>query len=283
MITSRQFMSSVRLALSFFALGAVWSTQAATTNVAVAQAGATFSPASVSINVNDSVTWNWVGSFHSSTSASALWDSGIQNAGFTFTFTFTNAADYPYFCTPHQFIGMTGLVHVAGAALPRPAVTITNPPNNAIFSEPWSGVIQATASETGGSITNVQFMLDATILGDVATPPYSIGVTNVAAGPHTLGATATDASGTSTNATIAISVVTPVPVILSDPHFISPTQFRFTYSANPGLRYVIERSADLSSFTPVATNTAAGSSVPVTDSVPFDGQNFYRVARLPNP
>ena len=285
MSTRHYFIPSLKLALCIAGLATAWGVQAANTNVTVGPNVAifTFSPASVSINVNDSVTWNWATGLHSSTSATTLWDSGLQNAGFTLTYTFTGAGDYPYFCSPHQAFGMTGLVHVTGGAVPTPTVTITNPPDNATFAEPWSGFIQATASESGGSITNVQFMLDATILGNAASPPYSIGVTNVSAGAHTLRATATDLSGVSTNSTVSISVVTPVQVILSNPHFVSPTEFQFTHSANAGLRYVVERSSDLASFVSIATNTAAGSNVLVTDGVSLSGKNFYRVARLPNP
>jgi plastocyanin len=258
--------------------------RAGNTNVTVGPAGATltFSPSVVSIHVNDSVTWNWASGLHTSTSAAGLWNTAWLNTGATFSFTFTNAGDYPYFCVPHHSFNMTGEVQVV-AGPPVPTVAITNPPNNATFAAPWSGTIQATAAETGGSITNVQFLLDATVLGNVANPPYNMNVSSVLAGSHTLSAVATDNSGVSTNASITVSVVTPVPVVLSGFGFASPTEFQFMYSANPGLRYVVERSSDLATFVPILTNTAAGSSVSFSDTVPVGGQNFYRVARQSNP
>jgi len=78
-------------------------------------------------------------------------------------------------------------------------------------------------------------------------------------------------------------VVTPVSIVVSDPQQLPPSQFRFTYTANPGLRYAVERSAILTNFVGLLTNTATGSSVTFTDSVAGGSQNFYRVGRLPNP
>jgi len=39
-------------------------------------------------------------------------DSGFLEPGDTFTFTFTEAGTYPYFCLPHPF--MTGTITVTG-------------------------------------------------------------------------------------------------------------------------------------------------------------------------
>src|SRR5262245_12258969 len=50
-----------------------------------------FSPATVNIRVNDSVRSTWVGSPHSATSDTGLWDSGVMGAGASFTRVFTSA------------------------------------------------------------------------------------------------------------------------------------------------------------------------------------------------
>jgi len=167
-----------------------------------------------------------------------------------------------------------------------PTVSITNPVSGATFAAPWTGAIQATASDSDGSVTNVQFFRDSTSLGNVASPPFSVTVTNVAAGTYTLSAVAKDNRGaTNTSAGVTVSVVTPASVVLVNPERLSATQFRITYSANAGLRYVVERSASLTSinFVGLNTNIAAGSSVTFTDSTATASQNFYRVGRLPNP
>ena len=103
---------------------------AAIVQVSVGDGGFNFSPQSVSIQVGDTVQWNWIGNGHSTTSEHSggpdgLWDSGVQNSGFTFVHTFSAAGSFPYFCTPHGgCCGMTGTVNVAS---PTPTPTPTPP------------------------------------------------------------------------------------------------------------------------------------------------------------
>src|SRR5215470_8630929 len=116
--------------------------QAAQTNVTVASFA--FNPSSVTINVNDSVRWVWTGDVHSTTSTSSLWDSGLHNTGFTFTNVFASAGNFPYFCTQHTFMQGSVTVNSATANHP-PSVSITNPPNAAVFSAPANVTLIATA------------------------------------------------------------------------------------------------------------------------------------------
>jgi hypothetical protein len=60
------------------------------------------------------------------------------------------------------------------------------------------------------------------------------------------------------------------------------TQSVFSYSANVGLRYAVERGATLSNWTAIRSNTANVNPMTVTDFA-TNGMNFYRVRRLPNP
>jgi len=70
-----------------------------------------FSPSSVAINLGDTVRWTNQGSIsHSSTSDSALWDSGLLSPGQQFQHTFNAVGSFPYHCTPHPF--MVGTVAV---------------------------------------------------------------------------------------------------------------------------------------------------------------------------
>jgi len=256
-----------------------WSAGAATTNVVIKDFA--FSPPSVSINVNDSVNWNWTGNSHTTTSSTGLWDSGVHNAGASFTHTFGTAGNFPYFCAVHTF--MLGSVTVSSGNLP-PAVTITNPAPGAVFAAPWTGIIQATASDSDGNVSAVEFFRNSVSLGIVSNSPYNLAVTNVAAGAYVLKAVATDNSGaTNTSAGVSISVVGPVPITISDPVSVSGTQFRLTYTANAGLKYVVERSSTLANFSGISTNVATASSVNFTDNAAIGVQNFYRVGRLPNP
>src|SRR4029077_9229220 len=75
---------------------------AATVQVQVAPNGSLiFSPASVSIQPGDTVEWIWKSSGHSTTSGTpgtpnGLWDSGVQNGGFTFFHSFPTSVSSPF-------------------------------------------------------------------------------------------------------------------------------------------------------------------------------------------
>jgi len=70
----------------------------------------TFTPATVSIKVGESVTWqNFSGTKHTTTSDQFDWDQTVDN-GQSFTRTFTTAGSFPYHCNIHP--GMRGTVVV---------------------------------------------------------------------------------------------------------------------------------------------------------------------------
>jgi plastocyanin len=260
---------------------------------AIGNAADVFMPATNNINLNDQVVWVWEGSFHSSTSGAAttnsimpngLWDSGINNPPHSFTNKFTAAGSFPYFCVNHFNKGMIGLINVAAADVP-PTISITNPPDGATLSAPAAFTLAAPASDADGTVTNVQFFQGATSLGNMATSPYSVPVNDLAAADYTFSAVATDNAGlTATNA-ITIHVVTVVPIVLSAPQLLSPTDFRFDYTANPGLSYIIQRAVDLGSgnWTALSTNVATGSPMLFDDTAVSGSRAFYRVVLLPNP
>jgi FtsP/CotA-like multicopper oxidase with cupredoxin domain len=77
-----------------------------------------FFPKTLMVSAGQTVTWNWEADNHSTTSDTAVWDSGVQNHPHTFTHTFT-AADsgktFPYFCLIHGGkggVGMSGSIMV---------------------------------------------------------------------------------------------------------------------------------------------------------------------------
>jgi plastocyanin len=76
--------------------------------------GMTFNPATITINAGQTVTWDWVGSNHSTTSDTSIWDSGVHNAGFSFVQNFPAAGSFPYHCVIHGSpgAGMHGTVIV---------------------------------------------------------------------------------------------------------------------------------------------------------------------------
>ncbi len=88
-----------------------------------------------------------------------------------------------------------------------PSVAITSPANNSIFQTPISITLNASASDSDGVITLVEFFASGTKLGEDGTTPYSFTWNNVPAGSYVLTARATDSSGLlSTSAPITINV-----------------------------------------------------------------------------
>ncbi len=92
-----------------------------------------------------------------------------------------------------------------------PTVNITSPANGASFDPPANITINATASDSDGFLSKVDFFADNTIIGTAIAMPYSVTWTNASGGPHVLTARATDNSGNTTvSAPINISVTGPV-------------------------------------------------------------------------
>lgn len=107
--------------------------RAATVHVTVGGAGPFFDPDDVTIQVGDTVEWDWDtgDSFpHTATSGSSgnpdgMFDSGAHSSPYTFSFTFQNAGNFDYFCIPHFDMGMVGVVHVSGATTPSTLANIS--------------------------------------------------------------------------------------------------------------------------------------------------------------
>jgi hypothetical protein len=90
-----------------------------------------------------------------------------------------------------------------------PMVTITNPVNGAVFPPPATIALAASATDSDGTVTKVEFFEGATKLGETTTSPYSLVWSNVPAGGYVLTARAIDnANATSTSSAVAITVGT---------------------------------------------------------------------------
>jgi len=79
----------------------------------VVMGASSFSPASKTIAAGTTITWkNTSGIAHTSTSNTGVWDTGNIAAGASKTTTFNTPGTYPYHCTYHQAMGMTGTIIV---------------------------------------------------------------------------------------------------------------------------------------------------------------------------
>src|SRR5262249_24925630 len=86
-----------------------------------------------------------------------------------------------------------------------PSVAITSPGNGASFIAPATITIQAAASDSDGSVTNVQFFDGATSLGNVSSSPFNLSV-SLAVGPHALTAVASDNLGATKGTPLPVTV-----------------------------------------------------------------------------
>jgi hypothetical protein len=167
-----------------------------------------------------------------------------------------------------------------------PTVSITAPTNGSTFTAPAHVDLAATATVSGGTVTNVAFFNNHTnLLGSVKITPFNLTASNLTAGIYALSAVATAAGVSGTSAVVNITVMSPLT--LTSPT-LSGDMFSFSYNADPGQRYVIQRatmidSANVFDWVSVTTNTAASSPVVFSENVTTNVSRFYRVGRLPNP
>src|SRR2546427_2196826 len=99
-----------------------------------------------------------------------------------------------------------------------PSVAITAPGSNTIFAAPATFTVTASASDTDGSIARVEFYKGAALIGTATSAPYSVTLSDSAAGVLNLTATATDNRGaSSTSAPVAVIVNSLPNVSLTSP------------------------------------------------------------------
>src|SRR4051812_4799797 len=158
-------------------------------------------------------------------------DGSVTNVSFFDGATFLGAsAASPYTITSSLAIGSHALTAVATDNLGLsttssivnvtvssgnfpPSITITNPVENAVLSSSAALTIRASASDSDGTVTNVQFFDGLVLLGSDSTLPYSLNAT-LAPGVHTLTAVARDNLGAATtSAPVHITMGRYLPAI----------------------------------------------------------------------
>ena len=96
-----------------------------------------------------------------------------------------------------------------------PTVSLTSPAINAVLNVATGLSLSATASSTGGAVTNVAFYLNTFLLvANVSTAPYTFTWTNAPTGVYTLTAVATDNSGASSTSSV-VNVTASNSVVLA--------------------------------------------------------------------
>lgn len=160
-------------------------------------------------------------------------------------------------------------------------VAITNLVSGALFQAPASIPIQTSVSDVDGSVAQVQFFANGTLLGTVTSSPFDLAWNAVPQGFYNLTAVATDNRGaTATSASVQVVVGRSGLVTPSAP--VNGT-FQFTLVTTPGRTILIEYSTNLLTWTPLLTNVVATGSASVVDPGLTNKGRFYRARELTAP
>ncbi|MBN2508047.1 MAG: hypothetical protein JXQ71_15275 [Verrucomicrobia bacterium] len=267
-------MRTLGVVLGFMITAGI-SLAAATFTVEMQGDPSRFVPADLTVNVGDTVTWvNRDLNPHSTISDVGGWDSDLLFEDDTFSWTFNQVGEFPYY---DLYAGVNGIIRVQGAANMPPAVGIMSPTNGATFAAPATFTITATASDTDGSVTNVEFFVGATVLSNRTTQPYTVMASSLPSGHYALTARAVDNLGlASTSGPVTVNIVIPAELRLNPP-VLTAQEVRITFTTTPDVTYVLEASINPDGgWVPISTNLASGPLTTVTNSMSNAVQRFFR-------
>lgn len=106
----------------------------------------------------------------------------LSAAPYVFTWPNVGAGSYTLFARAVDDKGAqttSTAVNVAVNANQAPAVSLSAPANNALYTAPATITLTASASDADGSVAQIEFLNGATVIATVTAPPYSVAWTNV--------------------------------------------------------------------------------------------------------
>jgi plastocyanin len=260
--------------LMFVLMGAELTATAAMHSVVVS--GLTFSPKDLRVTNGDTVVWTGLASFHTVTpnaDSTEPFCGGTAQASCTVTFLANGS--FGYHCIPHASFGMTGVVTVVAAPAAAPSVSITNPPDNALFAAPAAVSVGVSAIDADGSVTSVQLLTNGVTAQTSTTPPFGFSLTSLSAGNYVLRARATDNQSLSATSTPVNIRVADLPLLSFSRGTNGPIQLQF--NTVTGVNYVIERGMPLTNFAPLITNPGSGGAILFSETNGDAVQKTYRL------
>jgi hypothetical protein len=173
---------------------------------------------------------------------------------------------------------------LSGASRPAnvpPTVEITSASSSETFTAPANIALTASAFDSDGWISKVEFFQGATKLGEATNAPYSTAWSNVAAGSYWITARATDNGGAvaeSIPVNVTVNNTAAAPVTQLSP-LASSNRFSFSFSSESNRTYLVEHTRSLNPvYWQTLTNVVGdGGVITVTDVVLGEPQQFYRV------
>jgi len=130
------------------------------------------------------------GSAQVTASSNAPWNASLPTnggitIGFNGTFTTTNGPPTSFTLNGTACTG-------GGTGNTPPTVSLTSPTSGQTFASGSAVTLSATASDSGGAVSRVEFRVDGNLVNTDTSSPYSFSVTGLANGNHTAQATAYD-------------------------------------------------------------------------------------------
>jgi hypothetical protein len=184
-----------------------------------------------------------------------------------------------------------------GDGTPIPGASVSNPgsatskPNQfptAAFLRPTTGktvarpalvTIEASATDSDGTIARVELLLGANIVATVTSAPFVFKLDTAALTPGTLdlGVRAIDnRNGASPIVRLALTLLPEVRIQTTG--VTAGRAFEMAWAAPVGTLFVVEASANLTTWTQVGTVAATAEGAKFTEAQPPDaGARFYRV------
>ena len=168
-----------------------------------------------------------------------------------------------------------------------PTVQITSPAEGASFTAPATIAVTANASDTDGTVTQVDFYANNTLIGTVTTPPFQVTWENVGRGSYALTAAATDNLGaTTTSAAVNITVNDPPPTEPpAAPVGLTATagngQVALTWSGSSGATGYSVKRAEVSGG-PYVALVSGITATNYTDTSVNNGTTYYYVVTASN-
>ena len=152
-----------------------------------------------------------------------------------------------------------------------PTVSLTSPTNGATFTAPASVTLTATATDSDGTISKVEFFQGGTnLIATVTISPYTFNWTNVAAGSYAITAKATDNLNAATTSAPVNITVNIAPAL----YYIHPDQLATPRVITNQAQQVVWRWDNDDAFGGNVANENPGSLGTFTFNPRFPGQYF---------
>jgi len=175
---------------------------------APANASTVYVPGTVTLAANASDSDGWVAKVEFFNGATLI--GADTTAPFSYSWSNAVAGSYSLTAKATDSKGATttsAAIAVVVKAVPVPEVAITSPQANARFVAPAAFAVTASASIMGDTISKVEYISAGTLIGTATAAPYTINLTNVAAGSYNVSAKATGKLGGSATSAIVNLVV----------------------------------------------------------------------------